>query len=63
MVILRGGAVNDLAWLNDYGLARLICDMPIPVFTGIGHERDTTVLDEVAHARYDTPSKVIAGIE
>ena len=64
VVILRGGgAVNDLAWLNDYGLARLICDMPIPVFTGIGHERDTTVLDEVAHARYDTPSKVIAGIE
>ena len=64
VVILRGGgAVNDLAWLNDYGLARLICDLPIPVFTGIGHERDNTVLDEVAHAKYDTPSKVIAGIE
>ena len=64
VVIIRGGgAVNDLAWLNDYGLARLICDLPIPVFTGIGHERDTTVLDEVAHTRYDTPSKVIAGIE
>ena len=64
VVIIRGGgAVNDLAWLNDYGLARLICDLPIPVLTGIGHERDNTVLDEVAHARYDTPSKVIAGIE
>jgi exodeoxyribonuclease VII large subunit len=64
VVILRGGgAVNDLAWLNHYGLARLICDLPIPVLTGIGHERDNTVLDEVAHARYDTPSKVIAGIE
>ena len=64
VVIIRGGgAVNDLAWLNDYGLARLICDLPIPVLTGIGHERDTTVLDEVAHLRYDTPSKVIAGIE
>ena len=64
MVIIRGGgAVNDLAWLNDYGLARLICDLPLPVLTGIGHERDNTVLDEVAHARYDTPSKVIAGIE
>ena len=64
MVIIRGGgAVNDLAWLNDYGLARLICDLPIPVLTGIGHERDNTVLDEVAHTRYDTPSKVIAGIE
>jgi exodeoxyribonuclease VII large subunit len=64
VVIIRGGgAVNDLAWLNDYGLARLICDLPIPVLTGIGHERDNTVLDEVAHTRYDTPSKVIAGIE
>jgi exodeoxyribonuclease VII large subunit len=64
VVIIRGGgAVNDLAWLNDYGLARLICDLPIPVMTGIGHERDSTLLDEVAHTRYDTPSKVIAGIE
>ncbi len=64
VVIIRGGgAVNDLAWLNDYDLARFICDLPIPVFTGIGHERDSTVLDEVAHIKFDTPSKVIAGIE
>jgi len=64
VVIIRGGgAVNDLAWLNDYDLARFICDLPIPVITGIGHERDNTVLDEVAHTRFDTPSKVIAGIE
>jgi exodeoxyribonuclease VII large subunit len=64
IVIIRGGgAVNDLAWLNDYRLARLICDAPAPVFTGIGHERDSTILDEVAHTAFDTPSKVIAGIE
>ena len=64
VVIIRGGgAVNDLAWLNDYDLARYICDLTIPVFTGIGHERDSTVLDEVAHTKFDTPSKVIAGIE
>jgi exodeoxyribonuclease VII large subunit len=64
VVIIRGGgAVNDMAWLNDYDLARLACDMPIPVFTGIGHERDGTVLDEVANTKFDTPSKVIAGIE
>lgn len=62
-IIRGGGAVNDLAWLNDYTLARLICDLPVPVLTGIGHERDNTVLDEVAHTRFDTPSKVIAGIE
>lgn len=64
VVLIRGGgAVNDLAWLNDYDLARAICESPVPVFTGIGHERDSTVLDEVACISYDTPSKVIAGIE
>lgn len=64
IVILRGGgAANDLAWLNNYELARAICELGIPVLTGIGHERDNTVLDEVAHTRFDTPSKVIAGIE
>jgi|SRR5690554_6554831 len=64
IVLIRGGgAVNDLAWLNDYELARTICLMNIPVFTGIGHERDSTVLDEVAHTSFDTPSKVVGGIE
>ncbi|WP_428422684.1 exodeoxyribonuclease VII large subunit [Methylibium sp.] len=64
VVIIRGGgAVNDLAWLNDHDLARLVCNLAVPVFTGIGHERDSTVLDEVAHTSFDTPSKVIAGIE
>ncbi len=64
VVIIRGGgAVNDLAWLNDYALARCICELEVPVLTGIGHERDNTVLDEVAHTRFDTPSKVISGIE
>ncbi|HEY8710131.1 MAG TPA: exodeoxyribonuclease VII large subunit, partial [Burkholderiaceae bacterium] len=63
ILIRGGGAVNDLAWLNDYELARFVCECPIPVLTGIGHERDSTVLDEVAHSSYDTPSKVVAGIE
>jgi exodeoxyribonuclease VII large subunit len=62
VVIRGGGAVNDLAWLNDYALARWICECPVPVFSGIGHERDNTILDEVAHTRFDTPSKVIGGI-
>jgi len=63
VVIRGGGAVNDLAWLNDYALARAICELPVPVLTGIGHERDSTILDEVANMRFDTPSKVAAGIE
>lgn len=59
LVIIRGGgAVTDLAWLNDMELARMICLAPIPVLTGIGHERDSTILDEVAHRKFDTPSKV-----
>lgn len=64
VVIIRGGgAVNDLAWLNDYELAKVICTVKIPVLTGIGHERDNTILDEVSNIRFDTPSKVAAGIE
>lgn len=63
VIIRGGGAVNDLAWLNDYELARCICEAPLPVLTGIGHERDSTILDEVAHTKFDTPSKVIHAIE
>jgi exodeoxyribonuclease VII large subunit len=63
VVIRGGGAVNDLAWLNDYELARCLCELTIPVLTGIGHERDSTILDEIAHVAFDTPSKVIHGIE
>ena len=62
-LIRGGGAVNDLAWLNDYELARTLCELPVPVLTGLGHERDRTLLDEVAQQPFDTPSKVIAGIE
>jgi exodeoxyribonuclease VII large subunit len=58
VVIRGGGSVTDLAWLNDLELATLLCQSPIPVFTGIGHERDHTILDEIAHTRFDTPSKV-----
>jgi len=63
ILIRGGGAVNDLAWLNDYALAADLCRLDLPVLTGIGHERDSTVLDEVANQRFDTPSKVVAGIE
>lgn len=63
MVIIRGGgAVGDLAYLNDYELAALVAEQPIPVWVGIGHERDSVILDEVAHTSFDTPSKVITGI-
>jgi exodeoxyribonuclease VII large subunit len=57
-IIRGGGSVTDLAWLNEHDLARTACHLPMPIFTGIGHERDSTILDEVAHTRFDTPSKV-----
>ena len=62
VVIRGGGAVGDLAYLNDYELAALVAEQPIPVWVGIGHERDKVILDEVAHTSFDTPSKVIAAI-
>jgi exodeoxyribonuclease VII large subunit len=61
-VIRGGGSVTDLYWLNDRDLAEALCRIPIPVLTGIGHERDNTILDEIANMRFDTPSKVIAHI-
>ncbi|MDI1223627.1 MULTISPECIES: exodeoxyribonuclease VII large subunit [Acinetobacter] len=63
IVIIRGGgAVNDLAYLNDYNLAALLCKRSVPIWVGIGHEKDRTILDEVANRSFDTPSKVIVGI-
>ncbi|MGQ4638638.1 exodeoxyribonuclease VII large subunit [Acinetobacter junii] len=62
VVIRGGGAVNDLAYLNDYDLAALLCKRKVPIWVGIGHEKDRTILDEIAHSSFDTPSKVIAGI-
>lgn len=63
LVIIRGGgSMADLAWLNDLSLARWACRIPIPILTGIGHERDSTILDEIAHRRFDTPSKVVLHI-
>lgn len=63
LVIIRGGgAAADLHWLNEYLIAKMVCRFHAPVFTGIGHERDSTILDEYAHRSFGTPSKVIAHI-
>lgn len=62
IVIRGGGAVNDLAWLNDLTLTRYLATLPVPVITGIGHERDGTTLDVVANQCCDTPSKAIAHV-
>lgn len=57
LVIIRGGgATSELNSFDNYDLARTIALFPIPVIVGIGHERDTTVLDDVAAMRVKTPT-------
>lgn len=57
VVIIRGGgAVSDLAGFDTYLLAAACAQFPLPIITGIGHERDDTVLDMVAHTRVKTPT-------
>lgn len=59
--ILRGGgAVSDLQGFESYLLAASVAQFPLPVLTGIGHERDDTVIDFVAHTRLKTPTAVAA---
>lgn len=57
VVIIRGGgATSELACFDSYLLASHIAQFPLPVITGIGHERDDTVLDIVANTRVKTPT-------
>lgn len=57
VVIIRGGgATTDLAAFDNYDLAAAVARCPLPVIVGIGHERDTTVLDNVAKQRVKTPT-------
>ncbi|GHT04738.1 exodeoxyribonuclease 7 large subunit [Bacteroidia bacterium] len=59
VVIIRGGgATSDLASFDTYNLATNCAQFPLPVITGIGHERDDTVLDFVSHHRAKTPTAV-----
>jgi exodeoxyribonuclease VII large subunit len=58
IVLVRGGgARSDLAPFDAEVVARAITEMPVPVITGIGHEVDRTVADEVAHTACKTPSE------
>lgn len=60
LIIIRGGgAVADLSWLNNFTSAKYICNSYMPVITGLGHERDICVLDEISKVNAGTPSKCI----
>jgi exodeoxyribonuclease VII large subunit len=58
VIIRGGGSAVDLNCFDNYALAAQIAGCPIPVITGIGHEKDDTVADIVAHTRMKTPTAV-----
>ncbi len=56
IIIRGGGATSDLMDFDNYELAREVATFPLPIVVGIGHERDRTVLDEIANVRVKTPT-------
>ncbi|WP_374164693.1 exodeoxyribonuclease VII large subunit [Arcticibacter sp. MXS-1] len=58
VVIIRGGgAQTDFLLFDDYSLARAVARFPIPVITGIGHQRNQTITDLMAHTSTKTPTQ------
>jgi exodeoxyribonuclease VII large subunit len=61
VVLIRGGgSASDLNCFDSYLLATHCAQFPLPVVTGIGHERDDSVVDRIAHTRLKTPTAVAA---
>ncbi len=61
VVIIRGGgATADMSGFDTLLLAENVANFPLPVITGIGHERDESVLDMVSHTRVKTPTAAAA---
>ncbi len=57
VVIIRGGgAVSDMSGFDSLLLAENVAQFPLPIITGIGHERDNCVLDLISHTRVKTPT-------
>ncbi len=62
LVVRGGGARTDLAGFDTDLIARAIATMATPVFTGIGHEVDRSIADEVAHSAHKTPTAAAAAV-
>ena len=56
IIIRGGGATSDLSGFDTLELAENIAQFPLPIITGIGHERDDTIIDLIAHTRVKTPT-------
>ena len=62
-IIRGGGSTSDLECYNSYLLAFAVTQFPLPVLTGIGHDKDTSVTDMVAHTMLKTPTAVAQWID
>jgi len=61
VVIIRGGgATSDMVGFDTLALAENVANFPIPIITGIGHDRDESILDMVSHTRVKTPTAAAA---
>jgi exodeoxyribonuclease VII large subunit len=59
VVIIRGGgSQTDLSWFDNYNIAYHVTQFPLPVVTGIGHDKDISITDMVAHTALKTPTAV-----
>jgi exodeoxyribonuclease VII large subunit len=57
-IVRGGGSQSDLSWFDNYNIAYIITQLPLPVLTGIGHEKDLSVCDMVACRSFKTPTAV-----
>ncbi len=61
VVIIRGGgATSDMSGFDTLALAENVANFPLPIITGIGHDRDECILDMVSHTRVKTPTAAAA---
>ena len=61
VVIIRGGgATSDMSGFDTLALAEHVANFPLPIITGIGHDRDESILDMVSHTRVKTPTAAAA---
>ena len=61
VVIIRGGgATSDMTGFDTLALAENVANFPIPIITGIGHDRDESIIDMVSHTRVKTPTAAAA---
>ena len=57
-IIRGGGSTSDLSLFDSYRIASYVAQFPLPVITGIGHDKDISVTDMVAHTMCKTPTAV-----